>query len=196
MLHSFVPPTFIEEVEDIFNGTADRSRMVDTVTEYFLTNGRRDKVVWRDVTERAQQLPFSHQVRAGILLDGMDKYMRELNGKNGYETMQERMILMEDARLGLVHGRMHTPSIVQHDGTVAFAMQGRLGLRTTIGFGKFFNLDDRLVRVSLEELDEAGDTVRDPQVLRALPREIGAQARYETVPTSYASNFPGRRPTL
>ena len=115
--------------------------------------------------------------------DQVDKILEERGYRENIHTYQEHQIIGSTEWIKYAEEPYKPIGIIKGELTVNETNKARQLAKRQSAFGSYFNLDD-LVQVSLEPLDENGNTIRDPIVLNE---------RLEPLPTQYAANFPFKR---
>ena len=130
-----------------------------------------------------RSVPEEHRQRFEEIIDEVGKRMHERGYREDYHTWQEHTLM--GSTVWIEYGKEpHKPiGVIKGDLSVAEAQKARELARRQSAFGRYFGLDD-MVSISLEPLDETGNTVRDPRVL---------DDGLNPVATNYSADFPARR---
>jgi len=130
-----------------------------------------------------RSVPEEHQQRFEEIIDEVGKKMHQRGYREDYQTWQEHTLIGSTVWREY-EKEPHKPiGVIKGDLSVAEAQKARELARRQNAFGNYFGLDD-MVSISLESLDENGNTIRDPRVLDDALNPIA---------TNYSVDFPARR---
>ena len=132
--------------------------------------------LWREIDPNDSQ-------RYEELGKQVDKILEERGYRDNIYTWQEHKIIGSTVWIKYSEEPHKPIGIIMGEFTVEEANRARQLAKRQSAFGQYFGLDD-LIKVSLEPLDENGNTVRDPRVL---------DDKLEPVPTQYSPDFPFKR---